>query len=66
MLAIPVESNSFDDLIQKIADYNCLIHISSSNLICEREGIENLHRVLKKLMQETKKVKIIMVRHMEG
>ena len=53
-------------MIQKIADYNCLIHISSSNLICEREGIENLHRVLKKLMQETKKVKIIMVRHMEG
>ena len=66
MQAIPVKSISFDDLIQKIADYDCLIYISCSNLICEREGIKNLHIVLKKLMEETKKVKIIMVRHMEG
>ena len=65
MKEVPVKSSSFDDFISKIANLNLLIFVDNSNLFCEK-GVESTFIFLKKLMNETKNVKIIMVRHTDG
>jgi hypothetical protein len=62
MRSVPIISTSFDDFIHKIANLDLLIYVANSNLFDEKEGIESTNTVLKRLMLETKNVKIIMVR----
>ena len=60
MRSVPVISTSFDDFIHKIANLDLLIYVANSNLFDEKEGIGSTNIVLKRLLLETKNVKIIM------
>ena len=65
MRSVPIISTSFDDFIHKIANLDLLIYVANSNLFDEKEGIESTNIVLKRLLLETKNVKIIMGRVIE-
>ena len=66
MEAVPIKSSSVDDFINKISSLSIMVYVANSNLFCEKEGMESTFIVLKRLMLETKNVKLLMVRHTDG